>query len=151
MNALQRNLLVASVLSLLLAACAGSAPRPNDSDARVDVAARTFGGSFDYLYIPSTGSVEDAAFVAASKLSPSDLARRLATKIAPAELKPVRIMVTGPSPEKTAQVILDALSFHRDGGLPHLEFLFVGDAATAARIRPVVEAKGGRFRFVLYQ
>lgn len=150
MNASKRNVLLALMFSLLVTGCAGGTPRPSDVNARADAAARAFGGSFQYLYVPSTGALEDAAFVAASKVSPSDMARELATKMAPAELKPVRIMVTGPSPEKTARVILDALSFHRDGGLPHLEFLFLGDAATAARIRPVIEAKGGHFRYAPY-
>ena len=135
----------------LLAACA-SAPTPplNDTESRIQVAAQTFGGRFDFLYVPSEGTVSDAAFVTASRLSASQLARDLATRLAPAESQPVRILVTGPAEDKTRQVIVDAFSFHSDGGLPQLEFLFLGDTATASVIEPLVRAKGGSFRHAPY-
>ena len=137
--------------ALLLGACAGGgAPRLNDSDARIKLAGQTFGGRFDYLYIPTEGEVQDAAFVTTSKLSRSDLSRELATRLAPAELRPVRILVTGPATDKTIRVIEDALSFHRDGGLPYLEFLYIGDTSSAAFIEPLVRAKGGTFRHTPY-
>ena len=63
--------------------------------------------------MPTEGTVTDAAFVATSRLSASQLARDLATRLAPAETQPVRILVTGPNADKTQQVIVDALSFHR--------------------------------------
>ncbi len=139
------------LFALLLSACSTQGPpRLNDSDARIKVAAQTFGGRFDYLYIPTEGVVADTAFITASKLSRSELARDLATRLAPAESRPVRILVTGASPEKTLRVIQDALSFHRDGGLPQLELLYLGDATSAAAIEPLVRAKGGRFRFTPY-
>ena len=139
------------LLACLLTACAGSGPpKLNDSEARVQLAAQTFGGRFQYLYIPTEGNVQDTAFVTASKLGRSDLSRELATKIAPAELAPVRILVTGASAEKTLLVIEDAFSFHSDGGLPYLEFLFVGDASSAAVIEPLVRAKSGTFRYTPY-
>ena len=140
----------ALVLATGLTACGGTAPRLDDSDQRISLAARTFGGSFDYLYVPTEGAMKDAAFITTSRIGRSDLSRSLATRFAPAERSPVRILVTGPTPEKTLQVVLDALSFHRDGGLPGLELLFVGDSASAAAMAPVVEAKGGRFRHALY-
>lgn len=149
-------MLLSRLLSLclacgLLTACAGGAAPPlNDSDSRIQVAAQTFGGRFDYLYVPSEGQLKDAAFVSASRLSASQLARDLGTRLAPAETQPVRILVTGPAADKTRQVIVDALSFHSDAGLPHLELLFLGDTASASAIEPLVRSKGGRFRHAPY-
>ena len=77
----------------------------------------------------------------------SDLAKKLAARLAPAENKPVRIMVTGQNSEKTLQVILDALAAYRGRRLPHLQFLYLGEPGYAPRIESVIRELGGSFHF----
>ena len=140
---------LALAASVALSGCA--APRAPDLNPRVEAATAAFGGEFEYVYIPSEGRLEDEAFLAMSRVAgPQEVARELATLMVPAESKPVRVMVTGPSGEKTLQVILDALSFYEGRRIPFLEMLYLGDPAYEARIAKAVSAVGAVLRFAPY-
>ena len=135
--------------SLALAACVTA--RPPDLDPRLEAATATFGGRFDYVYVPSSGRLADEAFLAMSRVAgPQKIARDLATLMAPAETRPVRILVTGPVPEKTLQVVVDALSFYEGRKIPNLELLYLGDPGHEAQIARAVSEIGGEFRFAAY-
>lgn len=142
---------VALVLAVALGGCAGLHREPDDSDLRLVAASHAFGGRFDYLFVPSEGDLADAAFVTLSRTTgASDLARALATRLAPAASRPVRFLVTGPAPEKTVQVILDALAVQHGRALPYLELLYLGDPRYARTVGDAVHALGARFRFATY-
>ena len=135
--------------SIALAGCVTA--RPPDLDPRLEAATATFGGKFDYVYVPTGGRLADEAFLAMSRVAgPQKIARDLATLMAPAETRPVRILVTGPQPEKTLQVVVDALSFYEGRKIPHLELLYLGDPAHEAQIARGVSEAGGEFRFAAY-
>ena len=142
---------LALAASISLAGCAAATKPPSDLDPRMAAAAEAFEGRYDYLYVPSAGRLADQAFVASSRVAgPSRLARELATLMAPAETRVVRVLVTGQSGPKTLQVILDALSFYRDGRLPYLELLYLGDPSHEARLAGELAAVGAAFRFAPY-
>lgn len=145
-----RALLAVVLLAGLLAGCATTQARRTDADNRAAFAARSFGGSFDYFYVPARGVPADRAYAGVASLPPAQLARQLAARLAPARLKPVRILVSGPSRAKTRRVILDALAAFAPNSLPHLDFLYVGDPAHAARIRAAVIERGGRFQMARF-
>ncbi len=141
-----------AVAALAVSGCAATTAPPDDTDLRLQAASHAFGGRYEYLVIRSSGPLADRLFTNVAGITgPSDMARDLATRLAPAELQPVRILVTGPDPEKTLKVIRDALGFHRKSRLPHLEFLFLGEPAQEAEVRALVEATGGRMRFAPYE
>ena len=141
---------LALAASISLAGCAATKP-PSDLDPRMAAASEAFEGRYDYLYVPSEGRLADQAFVTSSRVAgPSRLARDLATLMAPAETRVVRVLVTGQSGAKTLQVILDALSFYRGGRLPYLELLYLGDPSHEARLAAELAAIGAGFRFAPY-
>lgn len=141
---------LAFAASLALAGC--STTKTPDLDPRLEAAIAAFGGKFDYVYVPSKGRLADQAFLAMSRVAgPSEVARDLASLMAEAETQPVRVMVTGPSGEKTLQVIRDAFSFYEGRRIPFLEMLYVGDPAYEARIATEVSAVGAVFRFAPYR
>ena len=130
------------------AGCAVNQTQPDDSDLRLEAASHTFGGRFDYLIVKSAGEVADRAFIEYSRTTgSSNLAKKLAARLAPAENKSVRIMVTGQNSEKTLQVILNALAAYRGRRLPHLQFLYLGEPGYASRIESVIRELGGSFHF----
>ena len=130
------------------AGCAVNQAEPDDSDLRLESASHAFGGRFDYLIVKSAGEVADRAFVEYSRTTgSSDLAKKLVARLAPAEGKPVRIMVTGQNSEKTLQVILDALAAYQGRRLPYLELLYLGEPGYAPRIESAVRELGGSFHF----
>ena len=93
-------LALALAASVALAGCVTA--RPPDLDPRLDAASAAFGGGFDYVYVPSDGRLADEAFLAMSRVAgPQKIARDLATLMATAETQSVRVMVTGPSKQKT--------------------------------------------------
>ena len=130
------------------AGCAVNQAEPDDSDLRLQAASHAFGGRFDYLIVKSAGEFSDRAFIEYSRTTgSSDLAKKLAARLAPAENQPVRIMVTGQNSEKTLRVILDALAKYRGRRLAHLQFLYLGEPGYAPRIESVIRELGGSFHF----
>jgi hypothetical protein len=108
--------------------------------------------TYQYLLIHSAGTLGDGLFTELSRLTgPSQMARDLATRIAPAEHTPVRILVSGTDPAKTLQVIRDAFAIHRHSRLPRLEFLFLGEPSLREEVRALVESAGGRMRFAAFE
>ena len=145
---MRRNRLtvLACVATLALVGCATIGPA--DLDPRLEAAKSVFGGTFTYVYVPSNGRLADEAFVAMSRVAgPRQISRDLASAMAPAETQPVRVLVTGPSDEKTLQVVVDALSFYEGRRIPHLELLSLGDPSIEARLAKEVAAVGAVLRF----
>ena len=143
-------LALALAASVALAGCVTA--RPPDLDPRLDAASAAFGGGFDYVYVPSDGRLADEAFLAMSRVAgPQKIARDLATLMATAETQSVRVMVTGPSKQKTVQVVLDALSFYEGRQIPHLELLFLGEPTHEALLAREISKVGGVLRFAPYQ
>ena len=132
-----------------LAGCAST--RPPDLDPRLEAATAAFGGRFDYLYVPSEGRLADEAFLAMSRVAgPREIARDLASIMAPAETQPVRVLVTGPAGPKTLQVVLDALSFYEGREVPHLEVLYLGEPSHEALLARELSRIGAVLRFAPY-
>ena len=135
--------------SLMLVGCAAKGP-PN-LDPVLESAKAAFGGTFEYIYIPSHGRLADEAFVAMSRVAgPRQIARDLASTIAPAETQAVRVLVTGPSNDKTLQVVLDALSYYEGRRVPHLEMLYLGNPVYEEELANAVAAVGGVLKFAPY-
>ena len=135
--------------SVILAGCASTAQ--SDLNSRLEAAKTTFGGGFEYLYIPSEGRLADQAFLAMSRVAgPNQIARDLASIMAPAETRAVRVMVTGPSSEKTLSVLFDALSFYEGRQIPQLEILYLGDPADEAVLAQELSKVGAVLRFAPY-
>ena len=81
---------------------------------------------------------------------PRALARDLGSFIALAETEPVRVLVTGPSHEKTLQVVIDALSFYHGRLVPYLELLYLEEPLHEARLAKATAAVGAELRFAPY-
>lgn len=142
---------LALAASIVLAGCASTTVPPSDRGPRLAAAKEAFGGRFDYLYVPSKGRLADEASLVMSRVAgPGDLARDLASLMAPADTQQVRVMVTGQSGEKTLRVILDALSFYEGSRLPHLEMLYLGEPSHEARLAREFTAIGATFLFAPY-
>jgi len=136
---------------LLLVACAGTRAPVDDSDLRLQAASKAFGGRYDYLIVTADGLWADQAAVEMSRvIGPNQLSRDLASRLLQAAAHPVRILVSGHNRQKTLQVIRDAFSFTQGQRLTQLEFLFLGNPDDAQKLRPLVEAVGGRFRFAAF-
>lgn len=135
----------------LLTGCATQVKQEGATNPRVEAAKNAFGPGFDYMIVESGSRFSDTFFVGLFKSGPSsDLARDLATRLAAAELKPTRFMVSGANSEKTAQVIIQALSFHVKDGLPKLELLYLGEQTVVPGIEEAVKRVGGKMRFAPY-
>ena len=142
----------ALVLAALVALAGCATPSPPDLDPRIEAATAAFGGRFDYVYVPSEGRLSDEAFLAMSRVAgPRQIARDLATVMAPAETESVRVLVTGPSDPKTLQVVLDALTFYEGRRIPHLELLYLGEPSHEALLARELSAVGAVLRFAPYQ
>ena len=145
----RRWVALALAASVALAGCASTTPV--DLNPRVEAATAAFGGGFEYLYVPSDGRLADQAFLAMSRVAgPRQISRDLATMIAPAETEPVRVMVTGPSGEKTVKVVLDALTYYEGRKIPHLEVLYLGNPSYEAVLARELDKVGAKLRFAPY-
>ena len=145
--------LVASCLltGTLLSGCATQITKAEETNPRVEAAKAAFGPGFDYMIIGKGGKFADKAFVSFFKTgAESNLSRELFARLAPAESKPTRFMVTGENAEKTAQVTIEALSFAPKNGLPNLELLYLGEEAHVKSIEEAVKRVGGQLRFAPY-
>ena len=140
---------LALAASVALAGCAST--KTPDLHPRLEAATAAFGGQFAYLYVPSDGRLADQAFLAMSRVAgPRQISRDLASTMAPAETQPVRVMVTGPSGEKTLRVILDALSFYEGRQVPRLEVLYLGEPSHEALLARELSKIGAVLRFAPY-
>jgi hypothetical protein len=144
--------LAAAAFAVLLAGCAAMQAPPDDTQLRLQAASQAFGGRYEYLVIQSAGTFADGLYMSVTGITgPSQMARDLATRMAPAENAPVRLLVTGADAAKTLRVIRDAFGFHSKGKLPGLEFLFLGEPADADAVRALVQAAGGRMQFAPFK
>ena len=142
----------ALALAALVALSGCASKRPPDLDPRIEAATAAFGGRFDYVYVPSEGRLADEAFLAMSRVAgPREIARDLATLMAPAETESVRVLVTGPSDPKTLQVVLDALTFFEGRRIPYLELLYLGEPSVEALLTRELSEVGAVLRFTPYQ
>lgn len=136
---------------VLVTGCATQIKEAEDTNARVEAAKAAFGPGFDYMIIEKGGTFADKMFVTLFKTgAESDLSRKLFARLAPAESKPTRFMVTGENAEKTAQVVIEALSFAPKNGLPNLELLYLGEQQHKQGIEEAVRRVGGQLRFAPY-
>lgn len=155
MKMINRTLTLVTVLlaaGTLITGCATRIKPAEESNERVEAARQAFGPGFEYMIVGAAGSsLADRLFVGFYRTgAASDLARELASRLAPAERKYLRFMVTGENDEKTAQVIVEALQFHVKGGLPNLELLYLGDQGFVPQIRQAVERVNGTLRSAPY-
>lgn len=136
---------------LLVTGCATQVKEAEQTNPRVEAARSAFGPGFDYMIVEKGGKFADKMFVTLFKTgAESDLSRQLYARLAPAESKPTRFMVTGENAEKTAQVIIEALSFSPKNGLTKLELLYLGDQKHVPGIEEAVKRVGGQMRFAPY-
>ena len=143
---------LALVLTATIALSGCATTRPPDFDPRLAAATEAFGGSFDYVYVPSEGRLADDAFLAMSRVAgPRKIARDLASLMATAETEPTRVLVTGPVGRKTLRVILDALTFYEGRRIPHLELLYLGESSHEALLARELSKVGATLRFAPYQ
>jgi hypothetical protein len=135
----------------LVAGCATQIKQAGETDARVEAAKSAFGPGFDYMIVEKGGKFSDKMFVTLFETGAvSDLSRQLYSRLAPAEGKPTRFMVTGENAQKTAQVIIEALSLAPDNGLPYLELLYLGEQQQVPGIERAVNRVGAQLRFAPY-
>lgn len=76
---------------------------------------------------------------------PSNEARWLQRKLSAGAQGPAQLVVGGPFPGLTRQVLLDAFGLNEDRSLPGLTLVFVGDEASAADVRSAAQRVGARF------
>lgn len=137
--------------AVLATGCATQIKEAEQANPRVEAANAAFGPGFDYFIVEKGGKLADKMFVTLFKTgAESDLSRKLYARLAPAESKPTRLMVTGENSDKTAQVIIEALSFAPKNGLPNLELLYLGDQKHVQSIEEAVKRVGGQLRFAPY-
>ncbi len=154
MKTMKQNLmLLAAVLTTggLLAGCGATIKESTEMNPRVEAATAAFGPGFDYMIIEPDSKLGDAIFVGFFRAAPSsDLSRHLFNRIAKAESEGTPFLVTGPRGEKTALVIIQALSRAPENGLPKLELLYLGDEQYVQGIEESVKRVGGKMRFAPY-
>ena len=154
MKCLKRVLALAAASTtalFLISGCATQIKEDQQPNPRVAAARSAFGPGFDYMIVEKGGKFADKMFVTLFKTgAESDLSRKLYARLAPAESKPTRFMVTGENAEKTAQVIIEALSFAPKNGLPNLELLYLGEQKYVQGIEEAVTRVGGQLRFAPY-
>jgi hypothetical protein len=139
------------VALVLVPGCATQVKQAEETNPRVVAAKSAFGPGFDYMIVEKGGNFSDKMFVTLFKTgAESDLSRQLFARLATAENKPTRFMVTGENAEKTTQVIIEALSFAPQNGLPYLELLYLGERDQVPGIEQAVKRVGGQLRFAPY-
>lgn len=135
------------LLVFLFSGCAGAPDLTQTNLSRM--AASEFGSRFFVFYVPSSGALADATFVSMSKSSgPSAMAKQLAKIINNHQDAALNLCVGGPNADKSAQVTRDALRLVLAGHGPQLHLLYVGDAKHVPKIKDLVHALNGKFRFM---
>ena len=128
------------ISSFLLATCVACSPKAGSQLFLAEAGATQFGPQQKYVVfqVPSAGDTDDQEFFRMSQLyGSSDLTNRLARLIAQSESDEVRIVVGGPSSEKTRYVVLDALKRNRGRTLGGLMIVFVGDEVDALAVQQI--------------
>lgn len=103
-----------------------------------EAGASQFGPQQKYVVfeVPSAGSRDDEEFYRNSRLyGSSDLVQRLSRIMARSEKMQVKIVVGGPSSEKTRHVVLNALRRNKGRTLGGLMIVFVGSPDDAAVVQ----------------
>ncbi len=140
------SLLVLSFFAVSLSACAPKTP-PNPL---ATAGSKNFpmGDPFFIFPIPSEGDVGDQSYIENSQVyGVSPLASRLAQLLESAESGEFRIVVGGPSSQKSAQVVVDAVKLNSERTLGGLILVFVGEKEDAAVVRGAIEKKLGTFLY----
>jgi hypothetical protein len=83
-------------------------------------------------------------------LRPTAIAKQLAKGIRGSDTDPLVVAVSGPSSEKTAQVIQDALKSTNKKSLPMLTLIFVGSEHAAKTLEADVKGIQAAFVYVRY-
>ncbi len=144
-------IVVALTTGTLLAACGATIKQTEEMNPRVEAATAAFGPGFGYMIVGSGNALEDAMFVGLFKPGqPSDMSRQLHRRLVEAESKGMPFMVSGENSEKTAHVIIEALSISSENGLPDLELLYLGDQQYVQGIEESVRRVGGTLRSAPY-
>lgn len=123
----------------------------SDAQARAQAAAKAVSGNFNFFYVPSSGAIADQAFIAISKTKgPSSIAKQLEKGISHSDTEPLVVAVSGPSTEKTRQVIQDAIKSSGKKSLPKLTLIFVGNDDGAKTLDAGLTAVEAAFVYVHY-
>jgi len=142
-----RKLIIFLVVSLTFSGCAISpSVGPQEIAQR---SSTTLDGAYFLYYVPSSGSIADATFIALSKSSgTSSTAEDLSVKLKQAAVSKKPVSVGGPNPQKTAEVILNAANLCGENDLSGLTLLYVGSSKYSAIINEAVSNKGVKYQFV---
>ena len=128
------------VLITVLSATSACSPKAGSQLSLAEAGASQFGPKQKYVVfqVPSAGEGDDQEFFRMSQLyGSSDLGNRLARLMAQSEKSELKIVVGGPSSEKTRFVVLDALRRNRGRTLGGLMIVFVGRKDDALMVQRV--------------
>jgi len=147
-----KHVLLASLLILLSSMQMQPATAQNsDVQARSQAAAKAVSGNFNFFYVPSSGTIADLTFITTSKTKgPSTIAKQLGKGIGHSDTEPLLVAVSGPSSEKTVQVIQDAIKSTGKKSLPKLTLIFVGNDDGAKTLDADLKAVDAAFVYVHY-
>jgi len=147
-----KHVLLASMLILLSSLQTQPAAAQNsDAQARAQAAAKAVSGSFNFFYVPSSGAIADQTFIAMSKTKgPSGIAKQLGKGISHSDTESLVVAVSGPSSDKTVQVIQDAIRSTGKKSLPKLKLIFVGNDDGAKTLDADLKSLEAAFVYVNY-
>ena len=146
-----KSLFSGLIFSITIMSGCASIPQDQDAQARITVAAKSWGDEFHFFYIPSSGGMADSTFIAMSKSSgPSAMVKQLVSELVKGTNSNYKLAVSGPSSVKTYQVIKDAFVLLNEKKLNHLDFMYVGAESNKEEIKSLVESAGATFVFTAY-
>ena len=125
------------VLVLLFSSMIACSPRVGSQQFLAEAGASHFGPQQQYVIfdVPSAGSEDDEELYRNTILyGGSDIVNRLASLIARSEKTPLKIVVGGPSSEKTRYVVMNALKLNEGRTVGGLMIVFIGKEADAALV-----------------
>lgn len=134
-------------LVLIMAGCATSGSQSPRQAAVTSAQLFKFKPSH-LMWVPSGGGIATslAAAMVSSAGTDSPQVAALVEAIKPAKSQDVRIGVSGPNSQLTANVIIAALD-NSAGQLPNLHLAFIGAREHEVVVGAAVKAKGGEFLF----
>ena len=136
-----------SLCALALLASCVAAPRTSAPPSAVnEKALSTFPQSAKIFWIPSQGEIADAGQITRVAITPNQSVRDLHGIFQSSKTSDVQIAVSGPNSALVRYIVVAALK-ETEGTVPQLQLLFIGHAEDASALRPLIEAKGGRFLF----
>jgi hypothetical protein len=147
-----KHRLLVLMLTMLSVIQAPAIPaQDSDAQARAQAAAKATASNFHFFYVPSSGLIADQTFITVSRTKgPSAMAKQLAKGIRGSDTEPLFVAVSGPSSEKTVQVIQDALKSTNKKSLPMLTLIFVGGDDAAKTLEADVKGIQAAFVYVRY-